>query len=126
MVNDTVDILDAFIVNLGVEFEVIHDLDYNKYDILVECSNVLARKLSDPLMIGEPFYITDIYNYLNDIVGVVDVTNVKVVLKTGGNYSDVFLGIEDAMSADGRYIMAPKNVAFEVKYPNQDIKGAVK
>jgi hypothetical protein len=126
MVNDTVDILDAFIVNLGIEFEVIHDLDYNKYDILVECSNVLARKLSDPLMIGEPFYITDVYNYLNDIVGVVDVTNVKVVLKTGGNYSDVFLGIEDAMSADGRYIMAPKNVAFEVKYPNQDIKGAVK
>lgn len=126
MVNDTVDILDAFIVNLGIQFEIIHDLDYNKYDVLTECSNTLAEKFSDPLMIGEPIYITDVYNYLNDVIGVVDVTTVKIILKTGGSYSDVFLDVDEMTSPDGRYVAAPKNVAFEIKYPPSDIKGAVK
>jgi hypothetical protein len=125
MVNDTIDILDAHIINLGIQFEIIHDMDYNKYDVLTQCANTLAEKFADPLMIGEPLYITDVYNYLNDVIGVVDATNVKIVLRTGGNYSDVFLDVTDAMSPDGRYISAPKNVAFEIKYPSVDIKGTV-
>ena len=125
MINDTIDILDAYVVNLGIEFEIIHDLDYNKYDVLTECVKTLASKFSDPLMIGEPIYITDVYNYVNDVIGVVDVTKVKIVAKNGGVYSDVFVDIEDLMSADGRYVMAPDNVAFEIKFPNNDIKGAV-
>jgi hypothetical protein len=125
MINDTIDILDAFVVNLGIEFEIIHDLDYNKYDVLTECVRTLATKFRDPLMIGEPLYITDVYNYVNDVIGVVDVTKVKIVAKNGGIYSDVFVDIEDLMSADGRYVSAPDNVAFEIKYPDSDIKGAV-
>ena len=126
MINDTIDILDAHVVNLGVEFEIICDLDYNKYDVLTQCVKTLASKFNSPLMIGEPLYITDIYNYLNDIIGVVDVTKVKIVAKNGGLYSDVFVDVDELMSADGRYIMAPDNVAFEIRYPNQDIMGAVK
>jgi hypothetical protein len=125
MINDTIDILDAHIVNLGIDFEIIHDLNYNKYDVLTTCVNVLANKFSDPLMIGEPMYITDVYNILNDVLGVVDVTKVKIVTKNGGLYSDVFVNIEELMSADGRYISAPDNVAFEIKFPDADIKGAV-
>jgi hypothetical protein len=126
MVNDTIDIKDAFIVNLGIEFEIIHDLDYNKYDILNECIRTLSQNFENPLMIGEPLYITDVYNYLNDVIGVIDVTKVKIFSKTGGSYSDVFFDAEDMKSADGRYVDAPKNVAFEIKYPSSDIKGAVK
>ena len=125
MINDTIDILDAFVVNLGIEFEIIHDLDYNKYDVLTECVKTLASKFNDPLMIGEPIYITDVYNYVNDVIGVVDVTKVKIVAKNGGVYSDVFVDIEDLISADGRYVSAPDNVAFEIKFPNTDIMGAV-
>ena len=125
MINDTVDILDAYVVNLGIEFEIIHDLDYNKYDVLTECVKTLTSKFNDPLMIGEPFYITDVYNYLNDVIGVVDVTKVKVIAKNGGIYSDVFVDIDELMSADGRYVMSPDNVAFEIRYPSQDIAGAV-
>jgi hypothetical protein len=59
------------------------------------------------------------------VIGVVDVTKVKIVAKNGGIYSDVFVDIEDLMSADGRYVSAPDNVAFEIKFPDTDIKGAV-
>ena len=126
MINDTIDILDAYVVNLGIEFEIIHNLDYNKYDVLTECVKALSSRYGDSLLIGEPLYITDIYNYLNDVIGVVDVTKVKIVAKNGGLYSDVFVDVDELMSADGRYIMAPDNVAFEIRYPNQDIMGAVK
>lgn len=126
MINDTIDILDAYIINLAIEFEIIHDLDYNKYDVLSSCVSTLASKMGDPLMIGEPLYITDVYNYLNDVIGVVDVTKVKIINKTGGSYSDVSAKVEEMMSADGRYVQAPDNVAFEIKFPSVDIKGAVK
>jgi len=126
MINDTIDILDAHIINLAIEFEIIHDLDYNKYDVLTQCASTLTTKMSDPLMIGEPLYITDVYNYLNDVIGVIDVTKVKIINKSGGSYSDVSVKIEDLMSPDGRYVQAPDNVAFEIKFPSVDIKGAVK
>jgi len=125
MVNDTIDVLDAYVVNLGIEFEVIHDLNYNKYDVLTECVSLLTSKFSDPLFIGEPLYITDVYNYLNDVLGVVDVTRVKIVSKSGAPYSDVFVDTEQLLSPDGRYISAPDNVAFEIRYPSADIVGAV-
>ena len=125
MVNDTIDVLDAYVANLGIEFEVIHDLNYNKYDVLTECVSLLTSKFSDPLFIGEPLYITDVYNYLNDVLGVVDVTRVKIVSKSGAPYSDVFVDTEQLLSPDGRYISAPDNVAFEIRYPSADIVGAV-
>ena len=33
---------------------------------------------------------------------------------------------DDAMSADGRQISAERDVVFELKYPNTDIKGSVR
>tara|TARA_R110000822_G_scaffold23098_9_gene71677 strand:- start:4960 stop:6756 length:1797 start_codon:yes stop_codon:yes gene_type:complete len=126
MVNDTIDILDAYIINIGIEFEIIHDLDYNKYDVLSQCISKLTSNMTAPLLIGQPLYITDVYNYLNDVIGVVDTTKVKFIAKTGGRYSEVSANIEDLMSPDGRYIQAPDNVAFEIKFPNSDIKGTVK
>jgi len=126
MINDTIDIVDAYVANVGIDFEIIHDLNYNKYDVLNSCIDVLVKRFSDPLYIGEPLYITDVYNYLNDVIGVVDTTKVTIMSKQGGLYSDVFLDMDDLLSPDGRYVQAPDNVAFEIRYPTTDIQGAVK
>ena len=77
-------------------------------------------------MIGEPFYITDVYSCLNDVPGVVDTEFVKIAIKNGLSYSDTRFDLEIQKSADGRYIKAPDNVAFEIKIPDRDIKGTVK
>ena len=45
--------------------------------------------------------------------------------KNGAPYSDVFVDVEQLMSPDGRYITAPDNVAFEIRFPSADIVGAV-
>lgn len=126
MINDTLDIIDGRIVNLGIEFKAIAGTDSNKFDVLNSCYEALKRRYKQPLLIGEPFYITDVYNILNDVEGVVDIENVKVDIRSGGLYSDTRFNLNSRKSADGRYISAPDNVAFEIKFADKDIKGTIK
>ena len=125
MIHDTIDILDAKIVNLGVRFKVVADPEINKYDVLTAAKKAIETRYMEPLNIGEPFYLTDIYGVLNDVRGVIDTTSVELFLRSGGPYSTTIFNFDEAMSADGRYLVCPKNVAFEIKYPNVDIEGSV-
>ena len=71
------------------------------------------------------FYISDIQSSLNDVAGVTDVKKVVVTCMNGGTYSDSFLNIDEQKSADGRYIVIPKNCAVEIKFPESDIIGTI-
>ena len=126
MVNDTVDVLDAKIVNIGIEFEVVSSEEVNKYEVLDSCIRALRTKFSSPMFIGERFYLTDVYTELNKVRGVVDTAKVSLTSKTGGNYSSSSLNITQYMSLDGRYLSVPDNVILEIKYPKIDIKGTVR
>ena len=125
MISDTIDILDAKIVNIGIEFEVIADEEANKFQILSDCTQAIKDKFSVSPFIGEPVYLTDIYSALNKVNGVVDTKRVNVVRKTGANYSSTKFDVDEALSADGRYLSVPLNVAIEIKFPDTDIKGAI-
>jgi len=125
MINDTVDILDAKIVNLSIKFSVISDIEADNSQVLRNCISALEREYSKIKFIGEAFFISDVYTILKSVQGVNDVKNVKVEQKTGLDYSDVFFDINRFMSRDGRYIEAPKNVIFEIKFPRSDIYGEI-
>jgi len=125
MINDTIDILDAKIANIGVEFEIVVADQQNRFDVLSNCVSVLRDKFSEPLYIGEPLYISEIYGILNKVKGVVDTKNVKIVQKTGDGYASIALDVDSLVSADARYLSVPENVVLEIKYPDNDIKGAV-
>ncbi len=126
MVNDTIDILDAKIINLSIEYHVVGRLDVPKSDILVDANNALALSYARKADIGEPFFITDVYKILKDIDTIVDVTRVKITQNNGGNYSDVRFNVLENTSADGRYINIPLNCVYEIKFLQDDIKGYVK
>ena len=55
-----------------------------------------------------------------------DVVKVKLVNKTGGQYSYVTLDINKNLSPEGSYLMCHKNAIFELKFPAVDIKGKVR
>tara|TARA_R100000664_G_C2759066_1_gene148456 strand:- start:1126 stop:2919 length:1794 start_codon:yes stop_codon:yes gene_type:complete len=126
MINDTIDIIDAAIVNFGIDYEVLLDLSANKYTVINLANEAIARHFSQQLDIGQSISITDIYKTLNKVDGVVDVTAIEIKLKNGGIYSESSYDMEAALSADGRRILGEKNIIFELKYPNIDIKGSVK
>ena len=55
-----------------------------------------------------------------------DTKNVKITLKSGGIYSSNYIDLEEIRSRDGTYYKTPKNVIFELKFPNLDIKGVIR
>jgi hypothetical protein len=125
MMNDSVDILDARIANIGINFVIVPEREKNKFDILATASAVLRSKMTTVGDIGSPFYITDIYKILNDVDGVVDVVDVRIERKIGSNYSTTHFRVQDNMSLDKRYIMVPEDMILEVKFPSVDIQGAI-
>jgi hypothetical protein len=126
MIHDTIDIIDGRIVNFGIEFSIIADPDFNKYQVLEKCTRAISNFYFHSRYFGESLYITDIYSVLNKLDGVVDTYEVKFVNREGGVYSDTTYSFESNMSADGRYLSVPKNVCMELKYPDTDIRGAIK
>lgn len=125
MINDTVDILDPFIINLGIEFVIKVLPSTNKNTAINRSIQVLSTKLARNYFIGEHFSISQIYSQLKSIEEVLDVVKVKLVCKSGGQYSYVNLSIQENLSPEGDYLVCPKNAIFEVKYPAVDIKGKV-
>lgn len=126
MINDTVDILDGKIINFGIDFEVIPELDVNRYDLLNACVNRLIDNLSVKKDIGAPVYISEIYKILNDVPGVVDTTDVKLVSKSGGIYSPLYYDMDMNLSNDGRFLIVPQDTVAEILVPSKDISGAIK
>ena len=126
MINDTVDILDPYILNFGIEFIMKPKTSAEKYTALDDCIEALKEHFTQPFFIGEPLYISQIYEVLKGVPSVLDVTKVKVVGKNSGNYSSAAIDISDNLSPDGSYIVVPKNAILELKYPEVDIIGKVR
>jgi len=127
MINDTVDVFDAKIVNLGINFSVLAEEDTNKFDVLQLCIDKLTEDLTERKFdIGENFNIIEVYKSLKELEEVVDVLDVEIVSKFGSPYTDLFLSIDEALTSDGRVVVCPDNAVFEIKFPESDIKGTVK
>jgi len=124
-INDVVDIFDAKIVNFGLDYKVVLDTRFKGINIIGKCNEALTQYFSNQLYIGEPIYITRLYSILSKVEGVADVKTVRALQKRGADYSSVNINFDDALSADGTYIMTPKNAIMELKYPNRDIKGTL-
>ena len=125
MMNDTIEIQNAKIVNIGIEFSIVADSNKNKYEVLNNALSALKEAMAQPLYIGEPIYITDIYGILNKVDGVIDAKNVTISNKHGVGYSSTSINIDSIVSSDGLTVEAPENVCFECKYPESDIGGSI-
>ena len=126
MVNDTIDILDPYIINIGIEFVIKLKPGHNKTDILNQATQKIRSMISDGYFIGESIYISDIYSALKDIDSVLDVPSVKLNNKSGGQYSSTTFVINKNISPDGTQLLCPANAIFEIKFPEVDIRGKVR
>lgn len=126
MINDTVDILDAKIVNIGINFEIIGELEKDFTLVLNDCIDALKQKYQTKFNLGEPFYISDVFRTLNDVDGVVDTSSVQIVRKSGTGYSSFQFSVDQNTSRDGRLIRVPENVILEIKNMDADIVGVIR
>ena len=71
--------------------------------LLNACVNALTNKYKTSFYIGEPIYISEVYQELKSVTGVLDVVKVKLVNKTGTDYSSAVLDINNNLSPSGDY-----------------------
>ena len=125
IVNDSINIKDAFIINIGVDFEIIVLPNYNSNNILFLCINALQTYFNlNNWQVNQPILLRDLYLILDAIEGVQTVKNVNVVNKVGTalGYSQYSY---DILGATVNNIIYPSidPMIFEVKYLNSDIQG---
>jgi len=127
MINDSIDILDARIVNLGIEFELLCSPNFNKYDVLRGALADLQSKVSEQhFNIGESIRLTDLIQVLSGARGVSDVLSFRLTNITSAGYEATPFNVDLYRSPDGKLLIPPEDVIFEFRYPSLDIRGGTK
>jgi hypothetical protein len=126
LVTDAIDILDAYIINLSLAFDIVVDPSLNKQIVL---QNILTT-LNDSLRvtnfsIDQPIVMSEITNLIFRTTGVVSVISTEVYNLNGTvnnrTYSDVSFNVKD--NTRRGMIYPPPGGIFEFKFPDVDIVG---
>lgn len=127
MIGDTMAIKDAFVINIDCNFEIITLPNYNNNEVLVNCINALKSYFNiNNWQINQPIITRDLYTTLDAIEGVQTVKKVIIGNKRGttSGYSQYAYDVDGATQNGVIYPSLDPSI-FEVKFPNQDIKGKV-
>jgi hypothetical protein len=127
IIGDNIEIRDAFIINIGIDFEIIVLPEYNNNEVLLACiSNIQSFFNLNKWQLNQPIFLRDLYILLDRIKGVQTVKNISVVNKAGTNqgYSEYAYDITAATQNQVIYPSLDPSI-FEIRYPNTDIKGRV-
>lgn len=128
VMTDSINIKDAYIINIGIDFEIITRPNYNSNEVLLRCVNMLKEYFDiTKWQINQPIVIGNLYTELDKIEGVQTVTNVAIMnyWDESQGYSGNIYNIESSIRDNILYPSMDPSI-FEVKYPNSDIKGRVK
>jgi len=124
---DSINVKDGFIINIGVNFDIIVLPNYNSNDILIKCINALKDYFSiDKWQINQPIVLREIYILLDKIEGVQTVKSVEITNLVGENlgYSPYIYDVNQATLNNVVYPSLDPMI-FEVKYPDLDIQGRI-
>jgi hypothetical protein len=133
LLTDAVNIKDAHVVNIGVNFEIVVLPEYNSNEVLLRAIDRLKSYFDiDNWRINEPINLSKLYVEIDKVDGVQTVVRpdkdgkggLQITNKFNGNYSPNKYSIINATK--GGVIYPPKDPSiFEVKFPNTDIRGQV-
>ena len=136
LVTDAINIKDAYVINIGIEFNILTKVGFNKNDVLIRCISTLKDFFNiDRWQIGQPIVLADISYELSLVDGV------SAVVAPPNNRSDLPITITNKFDVASGYsgnvydinssiingVLYPAldPSIFEIKYPDVDIKGKV-
>jgi|TARA_B110000259_G_scaffold184696_1_gene232272 hypothetical protein len=127
MLTDSVTLKNAFIINIGLDFEIVTLPGFNSNDILLKCIDEMVHHFNiDRWQINEPILLSDILSLLISVKGVQSVPTANIInfFDAEQGYSGNVYDIKTA-TREGVVYPALDPSIFEVKYPKSDIKGRV-
>ena len=125
---DSINLMDAFVINFGIDFEIVPFKNNNNQEILLNCINELKTYFNiDKWQINQPIIESEIYNLIGAVKGVQSVIRVtlKNIVGEETGYSQYKYDFKTA-TKDGIIYPSLDPSIFEIKYPNSDIKGNIK
>jgi hypothetical protein len=128
MLTDDINILDAFIVNIGVNFQVSVYRNYNVSDVITRCIGTIQEFFSiDKWSINQPIVLADLTYQITNVEGVRNLKTLEIINKyrfrDGANYQNYRYSITEA-TVDGIIYPSLDPCIFELKYPETDIIGS--
>jgi hypothetical protein len=125
LLTDAINIKDAFVINIGVNFDIIIRPNYLGRDVLTQCTQKIQEYFDiRKWNINQPIELSNIYTLLDQIKGVQTVQKVEITNNSGGLYSEYAYDIQGATRNNVVYPSYDPMI-FEVKYPAVDIKGRI-
>jgi hypothetical protein len=125
MLTDAINIKDAFVVNIGVKYDILILPNYTGRDVLLACTQALQDYFKvEKWSINQPVNLSALYTLLDRVKGVQTVQNIEIENKVGGLYSQYAYDIKGATKNNIVYPSYDPCI-FEVKYPDTDIIGRV-
>ena len=127
MIGDSIEIKNAYVINIGIDFEIIVLPNFINSQVILSCIQSLQEYFNrNDWQINQPIIINDLFVRLDKIEGVQTVKEINFTNKAGTSqgYSQYGYDIEGATLNKVIYPSLDPSI-FEIKYPNEDIKGRV-
>jgi len=127
ILTDAVNIKDAFIINIGINFEITTLPNYNSNEVLLKCIDALKTYFEiDKWQINQPIIKSAITNIIGNVLGVQTIVSTKItnLFKSENGYSGNVYDLNPATKNGIIYPSLDPSI-FEIKFPNQDIRGRV-
>ena len=125
MLTDGINLLNGFIINIGLDFEIMVYNSYNKREVLLQCITEIENHFNiNNWTFNQAINISEIELLIAGVEGVQSVPKCEIVNKCGGSYSKIKYNIEATTKGKMVYPSLDPSV-FKLKYPGKDIKGRV-
>ena len=127
MIGDSIDIKNAFVINIGINFEIVTLPNFNNSQVLTNCILAIQNFFNiNKWQINQPIILRDLSTLLDNVNGVQTVNNISISNKAGttSGYSQYAYDVTGALQ-NGTIFPSIDPMIFEVKYPNTDITGRV-
>jgi hypothetical protein len=126
MLTDGINVSNGYIINIGINFEIITLRNYNNSEVLANCIQELKDYFNiDNWTFNNTINLSELELIVANVDGVSSVPKMEIVNKCGGNYSANSYNIMAATKDKVIYPSLDPSV-FEVKFPDVDIKGRAK
>lgn len=127
MLTDAINIKDAYIINFGIQFDILVYNNYNSNEVLLNCVAALKDYFDiSKWQINQPIYRSEVYATILKVPGVqsINALGFKNLYGSSLGYSNNYY---DLKSAEQKGIIYPSldPCIFEIKYPDTDILGRV-
>ena len=133
MINDYISINVAQVVDLEFDISVVIDGAQNQGEVITRVIDKVQTIMSPVFReMGGNVYISELRSQVQDVPGVISITDLKVYNKVGGQYSSsetsqryVNSATKEILLIDDTVFAEPSQI-YQVRFPNKDIKVRVK